>query len=334
MLELNRIYNKDCLEALKKLPDNSVDLCLTDPPYNIHKSKDWDIIDQYPEWMMQWIKEVQRVLKPNGVFYFWHNDIAQASEILHRIKSETDFVYRSMCVWNKGKTFRYNAWCEVAEGKKNTLRSWFNVCEYCFHFFLDKNKNETNFRKTGLLQIYSNPECFNPLKKWYKDEIKRLGIDRKDIEKKYTEVTGKKPFMVSRHYFTDSQFEIPTSTIYNNVYIPLGFNKTYEELRKEYEELRPCHNSDANHCNVWERNAMNNNQMIHPCQKPVDLLERIIKVSTRKEGCVVLDPFMGSASTAIACINTGRKYIGFESDKEYYNLATKRINEHQLKLQL
>jgi site-specific DNA-methyltransferase (adenine-specific) len=71
---------------------------------------------------------------------------------------------------------------------------------------------------------------------------------------------------------------------------------------------------------------------IHPTQKPVRLLERLLALVT-KEGDLVLDPFSGSASTAIAALNTGRNYIGFEIDKEYYDLSISRIKKtHQFNL--
>lgn len=62
----------------------------------------------------------------------------------------------------------------------------------------------------------------------------------------------------------------------------------------------------------------------HPCPVPVKLMERIILLTTN-EGDTVLDPFMGSGTTAIACINTNRNYIGFEIDEKYYNIALERI---------
>ena len=65
---------------------------------------------------------------------------------------------------------------------------------------------------------------------------------------------------------------------------------------------------------------------IHPTQKPVRLLERLLALTT-KPGDVVLDPFAGSCSTAIACINTNRKFIGFEIDKEYYELGMNRLKK-------
>lgn len=64
----------------------------------------------------------------------------------------------------------------------------------------------------------------------------------------------------------------------------------------------------------------------HPCPVPVKLMERIILLTTN-EGDTVLDPFMGSGTTAIACINTNRNYIGFEIDEKYYNIAKQRIED-------
>lgn len=67
---------------------------------------------------------------------------------------------------------------------------------------------------------------------------------------------------------------------------------------------------------------------IHPTQKPERLLERLLNLVSRA-GAVVVDPFMGSGSTAIACLNSGRHFIGWEIDKEYFHGAEKRIAAHQ-----
>lgn len=66
----------------------------------------------------------------------------------------------------------------------------------------------------------------------------------------------------------------------------------------------------------------------HPTQKPVKLIEKIIKVHSN-EGDLVLDPFMGSGTTAIAALNTNRKYTGFELSEEYYHILSDRVNEAQ-----
>ena len=72
---------------------------------------------------------------------------------------------------------------------------------------------------------------------------------------------------------------------------------------------------------------------VHPTQKPVALCEWLIKTYTN-ENELVLDNCMGSGSTAIACVNTNRQYIGFELDKHYFDIATKRISNHHEQLKI
>ena len=69
----------------------------------------------------------------------------------------------------------------------------------------------------------------------------------------------------------------------------------------------------------------------HPTEKPIDLMRILIENSTQPNE-IVLDPFMGSGSTMIACLNTNRKGIGIELDKHYFDIAQKRINEHKAAL--
>lgn len=71
----------------------------------------------------------------------------------------------------------------------------------------------------------------------------------------------------------------------------------------------------------------------HPAEKPVELLERFIRVSS-VEGNVVLDPFAGSGSTALACLKNNRNYIGFEIEKKYFNLAVGRLDDYKNQLNL
>jgi site-specific DNA-methyltransferase (adenine-specific) len=72
---------------------------------------------------------------------------------------------------------------------------------------------------------------------------------------------------------------------------------------------------------------------LHPTQKPVALFEYLIKTYTN-EGETVLDNCMGSGTTAIACINTGRNYIGFEKEEKYYNIILERIKKHTKQAEL
>ena len=71
---------------------------------------------------------------------------------------------------------------------------------------------------------------------------------------------------------------------------------------------------------------------LHPTQKPFPLMEYLIKTYTN-ENETILDNCMGSGTTAIACINTNRNYIGFELDENYFDLANERINKHNENLE-
>ena len=79
--------------------------------------------------------------------------------------------------------------------------------------------------------------------------------------------------------------------------------------------------------NVWVIPTTSKKEKIfgkHPTQKPIDLLDRIIRAST-KEGDVVLDPFMGSGTTGVVAVKNKRQFIGIELEKEYFDLSEKRI---------
>ena len=77
----------------------------------------------------------------------------------------------------------------------------------------------------------------------------------------------------------------------------------------------------------WRQNYA---RAFHPTQKPVSLCEYLIKTYTN-EGMIVLDPFLGSGTTAVAATNQGRHFIGFENNAEYFTKAEKRIGEERAK---
>lgn len=108
-----KLYKGDCLELLKDIPDKSIDLVLTDPPYNIKKA-DWDNIPDYINWCGKWLLECQRVLKDNGTLYFFHNDMVQIAQLMEFIRLNTDFKFNSFCIWDKGD-FRALSWKHPSE---------------------------------------------------------------------------------------------------------------------------------------------------------------------------------------------------------------------------
>ena len=82
---------------------------------------------------------------------------------------------------------------------------------------------------------------------------------------------------------------------------------------------------------VWTDINFYKEEREHSTQKPIPLIERLIKASSN-ENMIVLDPFLGSGSTALASRQLNRKFIGIELDKRYYNYSKKRLKEIQKKL--
>ena len=93
-----------------------------------------------------------------------------------------------------------------------------------------------------------------------------------------------------------------------------------ERIRDTYEQWYTNYPS-----NILE---FNTDRGLHPTQKPVALLEYLIKTYT-DEGDLVLDFTMGSGSTGVACLNTNRRFIGIELDKEYFEIAKDRIEKEE-----
>ena len=152
----------------------------------------------------------------------------------------------------------------------------------------------------------------------------------------FSEVGGKADHFTR---YGSSQWELCTEQTYSELIEKFKINKwqgfrtyeslrlEYESLRLEYESLRFKHNLDERHNNVF-RFKRDTGENKHPCQKPVNILERLIRCST-DAGDVVFDGFMGSGSTGVACVNTGRNFIGIEKDGYYFEVARKRIKEQE-----
>ena len=316
------LLHGDCLELMKDIPDKSIDLILTDPPYNIGKAK-WDKIPNYIEWCGKWFIECQRVLKDNGSFYWWHNDMVQIAQLMEWLRENTGFVFNSFIIWDKGD-FRALGWKNPSAD--SNLRSWFNTCEYClFYTFQDK---------TGLSTVMLDTNNFPTMRGYFKRLQEYIGQGLKQINAKMGHRKAEHAF-----YWKTTQWDMPTPETYRQLIEVFNIDKwegfreyeslrqEYESLRQEYESLRYTYNLGTNHNNVWRSQERNNGKQ-HPTQKPNDLMERIIKTSSN-QGDTVLDLFMGSGSTGVACLNTNRNFIGIELDDKYFKIAKQRISEAQ-----
>jgi len=308
----------DCIEEMRKLVQNSVDLVLIDPPYNIGKAK-WDKIDNYIEWLGSVFLECQRVLKDNGSFYFFHNDFMQIVEVQNWINKNSKFIFKQLIVWNKKFKGCKNEGFLQGFIEPEMLRNYQQMAEYClFYTFQDE---------TGLTTVKLDLNNFTNLRQYFKDFQNAISITKKEI----INIVGQQ----ADHCFRwgSSQWDMPTKETYDKLcQLPLKhkfvrkeyeeLRKEYEELRKEYEKLRYTYNNQKTHHSIWNYDIAKKQGHITP--KPVDLLENIIRHSSNKND-IVLDCFMGSGSTGVACKNLNRKFIGIEKDNKYFEIAKERI---------
>lgn len=92
------------------------------------------------------------------------------------------------------------------------------------------------------------------------------------------------------------------------------------------------------HRQLWRglcmRGEENGSQKLHPTQKPIALMAWCMEQAKVAEGATVWDPYMGSGTTAIACIRTGRKFIGHEKDEDHFNTAVERVRKELAQMQL
>lgn len=99
-MEINKIYNEDCIEFMTKLSNDTIDLIIADPPYNIGIDK-WDNIKDYLNWSKLWITEAFRILKPNGSLYIWgttkNNDFIKIK--LWIDEKFIDYNFKNWVIW-------------------------------------------------------------------------------------------------------------------------------------------------------------------------------------------------------------------------------------------
>jgi site-specific DNA-methyltransferase (adenine-specific) len=154
---------------------------------------------------------------------------------------------------------------------------------------------------------------------WDKDQGGNFALAKKQPLKTHEEVC----IFNSKIYFpimaeADKKNIRPVADGYKvNDYIIQIHSKDYDNTRR-YPKSIIKHSANNKECNKLNR--------FHPTQKPVALLEYLIKTYTL-EGETVLDNCMGSGSTGVACINTNRKFIGIEKDDKYFEIAKNRIEQ-------
>jgi len=327
MSDVNLILG-DCLEVMKTFDDNQFDAVITDPPYNIGKSA-WDKIDNYLEWCDLWIAECSRLLKPNGAFWISH------SKPLVLVKlSETVSKYgRGLINWITWD--KYNGTDELKgflDGftLSGIVRSFQPMAEYLIYHADEGEWDSQCDKQRGFI--------FEPLRAYLEGERKRAGIEKADcnVACGFSHSAGG---MASRHYFSKSQWCLPTAEHYKSLRKLFNRNgnkylrrehdylrREYDDLRREYEDLRYTFNNPGKMSSVWQIPPAKPNG--HPTPKPEELLRRIIKATSNK-GDIILDIFTGSGTTGVVCYELGRSFTGIEIDPKYFAIAKQRIEQAQ-----
>lgn len=290
MLEYNRIYNIDCLKGLKMLDDNDIDLIVADPPYFKVVNQKWDYQwrteEEYIQWSIEWIKEAYRVLRKGGSIYIF--GYFRMLALLLPYLEDIGFELRQQIIINKG--------IKAVSGRATKNYKMFpNVTE-------------------SILFLVKDSKPF--VKDFLKNRQKELKLKSKEIN----EALGVKSNgggMWSIYTGNNICKQLPTEDIWNKLKVILQFDIPYKEIQMVY-------NTELGITDVWSDIDFYKEKRIHPTQKPLELINRLIKCSSN-ENDKVLDPFMGSGSTAISCIINNRKYIGFETDLEYIDKANERI---------
>lgn len=249
------VFNGSCLDLLKQIPDSTLQLVITSPPYNIGKAYETRLsLENYVEQQRAVIAECVRALKPTGSIcwqvgnYVHHGEIIPLDTVLFPIFRDLKLKMRNRIIWH----FEHGLHCSRRFSGRYETIVWFTK---------------------------SDDYCFN--------------LDSVRVPQKYP---GKK------------YFKGPKAGAFSCN--PLGKNPG---------DLWVIPNVKSNHVE----------KTIHPCQFPVELVERLVLALT-SEGDWVFDPFLGVGTTIIAAIRHSRRGAGAEILREYGRVARERIAEESL----
>lgn len=244
------LWQGDCLELMKDIPDGSIDLILCDLPYGTTACK-WDTIIPFePLW-----KQYRRIAKANAAIV-----LTASQPFTTALISSNYEIFKYCWVWEKGRASGF------VHAKNKPMKAHEDVVVF--------SKGVTVHASQS-----SNRMTYNPVM---------------ETGKPYKKINSKKKFNWGG-------------------------------------QARPSQSSDFESINTGTRYprsvikfSEHNGGSLHPTQKPVALMEYLIRTYTN-EGDTVLDNCMGSGTTGVACINTNRNFIGIELDENYFNIAKERI---------
>lgn len=247
-----RLMHGDCLEFMKEIPDGSVDLVLTDPPYGATACK-WDSIIDFGEMWSQ----LNRVMSKGSSALLFASGQFEPRVMLSNLDA-----YKYKWVWVKNKK---GLFVHAKNRPMTAHESVLVFSEYPMGHHSMLGENRMRYNPQGLC------DC---------DVVHRR--------------SGVMPDVMG------------------------GFRPSH---KKETRQTKKGYPND-----VLYFDCPPQKERVHQTQKPVELLEYMIRTYT-DEGQTVLDFTMGSGSTGVACVNTGRDFIGIELDDVYFEIARKRIED-------
>ena len=308
----NKLYCGDNLEIMKSIPEKSVDLICTDPPYNSNRDYNdfddrWDSDENYLNFMKLRLVEMHRLLKDTGSLYL-HCDPTMS----HYLKVELDKIFgkknfRTEIIWHRHK------------GSKNTGKNLANNFDVIFRY---TKSDKFTFNKSAITSDYTDEQ----LKKYYRFE----------------DPDGRRWASCALKSWHNNQTSGYEYTIFG---ITDRWTWPEERMRKEIEKgivfqtkpgTLPRYKKYLDEAdgklldNVWldipNKGGGKENEG-YPTQKPLALLIRLIRLCSNK-GDLVLDPFCGSGTTIDASDELGRLYIGIDKNPEAIKLTKKRIEKN------
>ena len=313
-----KLYKGDCLIESDKIESGSVDLILTDLPYgNMNTDggrklgiNGWDLAIEPKR-----VYEIaNRILRKNGKMVLFSQE-PYTTKLITDQEPFLPFNYRA--VWEK-------------DSYGNALGVNVNMVSFYEDILLFSKNNKKYDRKNN-----------NPLRFYFADILEKYGkdllIDLFKKEGRYTTEQSAKANVSLKFGQNKTNFEFMTESLYNYLcFCGIEFSRHYKELKQIHNNYHTQLKNELNEkypstFNLWEGNKYKSNILKykkdydghHPTQKPVLLLEDLIKTFSN-ENDLVVDLTMGSGSTGVACKNTNRNFIGIEKDENYFNIAVNR----------